>query len=1123
MSLVDYFLSLQKILAWKRKNLIVLLFVWALTFESVGAFESVGSFKSVSARAEDQVLGINHGSQDTLHLRSDKLKLVVANNEAYGEHHLAGYSGISELYLKGSDRNFFREASSGLNFEFISSGDSTSYDWNRFEPRRAPMELVRLGSDKVQLRQSRTENWPLQSHITYELSGNMVEMTYEGVSLEDVWSKHGYIGLFFASYINEPEEKGIHFIGKHRSEDASKARWIYHLPSEHGREANHRPMESDWDPPFDDGFPLSLVSGFSDLEYAYPFYYGRSGDDVLIMMFDRLDDDSEMRFAQSPDALSAPYTNPAWDFLYFNKNPVSGEKFHFRVGMVIKKFEGVDDVIEQYESWSGETVTVFEQTEEEKRQGYLDEMLKLFRPHPDPQERPRNVFAGFERLGYHDHTWYDWLERTGELPPDFDAMPSIPFLPDPFTIDEGGENIPVKTLSQWDEKRSEIKQHVKHWFTGSYPPPPDDLKIEVLEERVENGVIIEKVELRFGRNEKAKLTLEVMTPPGDGPFPVFMTQWNHRGWAQIAVRRGYIGLLYAGADTKDDTKSYQELYPDYDWSIFMTRAWGAHRAVDYLYTLDSVDKSKIAITGHSRNAMMSLIAAALDERITATISSSGGTGGETPYRYSDERYEYESIDLLLSIRPQWFHPRLRFFGGREHKLPIDQNSLMALIAPNALLLSTSIREGGANHWGIEENYRALTGVYEFLEVPDRLGILSRDGGHGVEARDLERYMDWLDIQFDRKTMPWENTLFYDYSFEKWKAISGEEVDPGDFPVVPEKEPVLADSRGDVIEIPEQWIQKRREIKKKINWVLGDEPAGVSAHPIESLSSRQDYIDSFLNRPRVSNGRVEYIAPYNALGDYLHGALYYPTDENGERITRENGKLPVVIFLHKYSNIGHGSLDRFLFEDILSRGMAVLAMDLIGYGTRIEEGTNFYERYPHWSKLGKMVTDTRAAVDALESIDFVDNDRIYLTGYALGGTVGLFTAALDQRIAGTAVSGAFTPLRTASDDVEGVKAYSHLHGLLPRLGFFANSEERIPVDFTEIIATIAPRPLLMIAPELDRHADSVQVGRSLREAGSVYDLLNKSENLHISTPRQFDRFTSAQRDEVVNWLEKMADQ
>jgi hypothetical protein len=69
-----------------------------------------------------------------------------------------------------------------------------------------------------------------------------------------------------------------------------------------------------------------------------------------------------------------------------------------------------------------------------------------------------------------------------------------------------------------------------------------------------------------------------------------------------------------------------------------------------------------------------------------------------------------------------------------------------------------------------------------LDEPDRLGIRLRDGQHGVESRDIEDYMDWLDIQFDRNPDldSWNNKLYYDYSFEKWKSLSNEHIDPEQF-------------------------------------------------------------------------------------------------------------------------------------------------------------------------------------------------------------------------------------------------------------------------------------------------------------------------------------------------------
>lgn len=275
-------------------------------------------------------------------------------------------------------------------------------------------------------------------------------------------------------------------------------------------------------------------------------------------------------------------------------------------------------------------------------------------------------------------------------------LPSVPFLPEPLILDEGGKNIPVKTAAQWQQKRTEITERYQYWVSGSVPPPPKNLQVKVLSETVENNVKIRTVELTFGPGNRAKMTLQLMIPPSRKPLPVFMTQWNHRGWAQIAVRRGYIGCIYAGADMNDDTRNYGEIYPGYDFATLMKRAWGASRVVDYLHQLPEVDTAAIGLTGHSRNGKQSLMAAAFDERIKAVVSSSGGTGGESTFRFSDERFDSESLEEITRNFPQWFNHRLRNFSGREQKLPVDQNGLMALVAPRGLMLVSAITEGQGN-------------------------------------------------------------------------------------------------------------------------------------------------------------------------------------------------------------------------------------------------------------------------------------------------------------------------------------------------------------------------------------------------------------------------------------------
>ena len=693
-------------------------------------------------------------------------------------------------------------------------------------------------------------------------------------------------------------------------------------------------------------------------------------------------------------------------------------------------------------------------------------------------------------------------------------LPSIPFLPDPLIIDEGRNNVSVVSRAQWQQKKDWIRKQYQHWVSGSVPPAPKTFRVEILSERTEGLVKLRMIELSFGPGNKAKMTLELIIPPSDKPLPVFMTQWNHREWAQVAVRRGYIGCVYAGADSKDDTKNYNEIFSGYDFATLMKRAWGASRVIDYLYQLPEVDTACIALTGHSRNGKQSLMAAAFDNRITAVVSSSGGTGGESTFRWSDERFDSESLEEITSNFPDWFSPRLHWFTGREQKLPVDQNSLMSLIAPRGLMMVSAITEDEGNPWGVSQSYQSVKKAYHFLNADSNIAILLRRGRHQHAARDIEDFLDFFDYIFNRSSIPPENKLYYNYSFGRWKQITGESIDPLKYPV---------STKNGTVQVSDT---KLNSAKEKIRWLLGDEPPGVesklqlSPSLTKNSTYPDDYMEEVIGQPSLPAGiKKMTIGPYTPLGDDLWANIYFPANTVKENVV--TAKLPLVVYLHEYAYAtGYHRRSMSFIRDLTEEGFAVLALDMMGFGTRIEEALHFYDRYPRWSVMGKMVADTRCVInDVYTRMPFIDSGRIYLAGYSLGGTVALFTAALDDRVKGTAVVSAFSSLRNDNTGTEGIRHYSELHGLIPRLGFFVGHEDRIPVDFDDVLACVVPRSLLIIAPKRDRHHTIASVQKMVVSVSSLYHQQQASDKITFEQPDTFNHFPDSLQQRVAKWLKR----
>jgi len=115
-------------------------------------------------------------------------------------------------------------------------------------------------------------------------------------------------------------------------------------------------------------------------------------------------------------------------------------------------------------------------------------------------------------------------------------------------------------------------------------------------------------------------------------------------WAiEQSIDRGYAVATFYSGDIDPDRPDVREgIQPHFqekgekpgphDWGTIAAWAWGLQRAVDYLQTDKDIDRTRIAVVGHSRLGKTALLAGAFDERIALAIPHQAGCGGSAPSR-----------------------------------------------------------------------------------------------------------------------------------------------------------------------------------------------------------------------------------------------------------------------------------------------------------------------------------------------------------------------------------------------------------------------------------------------------------------------------------------------------------
>jgi hypothetical protein len=76
---------------------------------------------------------------------------------------------------------------------------------------------------------------------------------------------------------------------------------------------------------------------------------------------------------------------------------------------------------------------------------------------------------------------------------------------------------------------------------------------------------------------------------------------------------------------------------------------------------------------------------------------------------------------------------------------------------------------------------------------------------------------------------------------------------------------------------------------------------------------------------------------------------------------------------------------------------------------------------------------------------------------------------------------------------------------------------VPYDYDQLIATVAPRPVLVVQPSMDRDATPADVRGAVESARKVYALHNAGNRLALQEPNDYQRMPTATQDAIIAWL------
>ena len=310
---------------------------------------------------------------------------------------------------------------------------------------------------------------------------------------------------------------------------------------------------------------------------------------------------------------------------------------------------------------------------------------------------------------------------------------------------------------------------------------------------------------------------------------------------------------------------------------------------------------------------------------------------------------------------------------------------------------------------------------------------------------------------------------------------------------------ISDAAPQALATPEQWRDKRPNRVKLFCEMMGvsDLLKHADRSPLHATKTSSVERDGY---------RLENIHFQSLPRLYIAANLYVPASEAGAR-------MPAVLYL-----CGHSTFPRGHFQAhprrLAQLGFVALVIDTINEGelAGYHHGA-FHEGWWHWysrgyTPAGVELYNAIRAVDLLESLSFVDRNRIGVTGISGGGATSWWLAAADERVqcvAPVCASGTFA-------------------GQILNRTIDGQCDCMFPInapgwDMVDVAALVAPRPCLIASADGDRIFDIGSAREFYQRLKIVYRMLGADLELRFVETAGRHSYTEASRTATFSWFLK----